>query len=239
MKRALITGGSGVMGAAICRRLAGSGLHVAIHTHRNHDAAGALATELHTAGHSVEVVTFDVTDAEATRSALERLLDAGPIQVLVNNAGIHDDAPMPAMQAEQWRRVLAVSLDGYFNVTRPLLMAMMQTRWGRIVNLSSVAGVIGNRGQSNYAAAKAGLIGATKSLSHEVASRGITVNAVAPGIIASPMTQAAFPIDRIRALVPMKRAGTPDEVAALVSFLASDQAGYISGQCILINGGMA
>ena len=132
-----------------------------------------------------------------------------------------------------------MSLDGYFNVTQPLLMAMMRTRWGRIVNLSSVAGVIGNRGQSNYAAAKAGLIGATRSLSLELASRGITVNAVAPGIIASPMTQAAFPIERIRELVPMKRIGRPDEVAALVDFLASDQAGYISGQCISINGGMA
>ena len=239
MKRALVTGGSGVLGAAICRRLAGSGLHVVIHAHHNHDAAGALAVELRTAGGSAEVIAFDVTDGDATRAALERLLDAGPIQVLVNNAGIHDDSPLPAMQAEQWRRVLAVSLDGYFNVTQPLLMAMMRTRWGRIVNLSSVAGVIGNRGQSNYAAAKAGLIGATKSLSLELASRGITVNAVAPGIIASPMTEAAFPIERIRTLVPMKRIGTPDEVAALVDFLASDQAGYISGQCISINGGMA
>ena len=239
MKRALVTGGSGVLGAAICRRLAGSGLHVVIHAHRNHDAAGALAVELRTAGRSAQVIAFDVTDGDATRAALERLLDAGPIQVLVNNAGIHDDSPLPAMQAEQWRRVLAVSLDGYFNVTQPLLMAMMRTRWGRIVNLSSVAGVIGNRGQSNYAAAKAGLIGATKSLSLELASRGITVNAVAPGIIASPMTEAAFPIERIRTLVPMKRIGTPDEVAALVDFLASDQAGYISGQCISINGGMA
>ena len=239
MKRALVTGGSGVLGAAICRRLAGSGLHVVIHAYQHHDAAGALAVELRTAGGSAEVIAFDVTDGDATRAALERLLDAGPIQVLVNNAGIHDDAPMPAMQAEQWRRVLAVSLDGYFNVTQPLLMAMMRTRWGRIVNLSSVAGVIGNRGQSNYAAAKAGLIGATRSLSLELASRGITVNAVAPGIIASPMTEAAFPIERIRALVPMKRIGRPDEVAALVDFLASDQAGYISGQCISINGGMA
>ena len=239
MKRALVTGGSGVLGGAICRRLAGSGLHVVIHTHHNHDVAGALAVELRTAGGSAQVIAFDVTDGDATRAALERLLDAGPIQVLVNNAGIHDDAPLPAMRAEQWRRVLAVSLDGYFNVTQPLLMAMMRTRWGRIVNLSSVAGVIGNRGQSNYAAAKAGLIGATRSLSLELASRGITVNAVAPGIIASPMTEAAFPIERIRTLVPMKRIGTPDEVAALVDFLASDQAGYISGQCISINGGMA
>ena len=239
MKRALVTGGSGVIGAAICRQLAGSGLHVVIHTYRNRESAGALNAELRAAGHSAEVVAFDVTDRDESRAALERLLDSGPIQILVNNAGIHDDAPLPAMQAEQWRRVLAVSLDGYFNVTQPLLMAMIRTRWGRIVNLSSVAGVIGNRGQSNYAAAKAGLVGATKSLSHELASRGITVNAVAPGIIASPVTEAAFPVERVRALVPMKRVGTPDEVAALVGFLASDDAGYISGQCISINGGMA
>ena len=239
MKRALITGGSGVIGSAICRRLAGSGVHVVIHAHRNHDSAGALDAELRAAGHSAETVAFDVTDGDASRAALERLLESGPIQVLVNNAGVHDDAPLPAMQAEQWRRVLAVSLDGYFNVTQPLLMAMLRTRWGRIVNLSSVAGVIGNRGQSNYAAAKAGLIGATKSLSHELASRGITVNAVAPGIIASPVTEAVFPIERIKSLVPMKRAGTPEEVAALVNFLVSEQAGYISGQCISVNGGMA
>ena len=239
MKRALVTGGSGAIGAAICRRLASSGLHVVIHAHRNRNAADVLAVELTTTGHSVEVVAFDVTDGDATRAALERLLNMGPIQVLVNNAGIHDDAPMPAMQADQWKRVLAVSLDGYFNVTRPLLMAMMRSRWGRIINLSSISGIIGNRGQSNYAAAKAGLIGATKSLSHEPASRGITVNAVAPGIIESAMVEAALPSERIKALVPMKRAGTPDEVGALVAFLASDEAGYISGQCISVNGGMA
>ena len=239
MKRALVTGGSGVIGAAICRRLASSGMHVVIHANHNRNAARALVDDLLEADYSAEVIAFDVTDGDATRVALEMLLEAGPIQVLVNNAGIHDDAPLPDMKAEQWRRVLAVSLDGYYNVTQPLLMAMMRTRWGRIINLSSVSGIIGNRGQSNYAAAKSGLIGATKSLSHELASRGITVNAVAPGIIESPMTRTAFPTERIKALVPMKRAGTPDEVAALVAFLTTDQAGYISGQCISINGGMA
>ena len=239
MKRALVTGGSGAIGAAICRRLADSGLHVVVHTNHNHSAAEALVTELHAVNNSAEVIAFDVTDSDAVRTALEQLLEAGPIQVLVNNAGIHDDAPLPSMRAEQWRRVLAVSLDGFYNVTQPLLMAMIRTRWGRVINLSSVAGMIGNRGQSNYATAKAGLIGATKSLSQELASRGITVNAVAPGIIQSPMIEAGFPPDRIKALVPMKRAGAPDEVAMLVAFLASEQAGYISGQCISINGGMA
>jgi len=145
---------------------------------------------------------------------------------------------MPGMRAAQWSRVIAVSLDGFFNVTQPLLMPMIGTRWGRIVNLSSVAAIAGNRGQTNYAAAKAGLHGATKSLALELASRGITVNAVAPGIIASPMTAGAFPREAIDRMVPMKRAGEPGEVADLVAFLASDRAAYISGQIISINGGM-
>jgi 3-oxoacyl-[acyl-carrier protein] reductase len=179
-----------------------------------------------------------VTDADAAGSALETLLEAGPIQVLVNNAGIHDDAVMPGMRREQWTRVIDVSLNGFFNVTQPLLMPMIGTRWGRIVNLSSVAAVAGNRGQTNYAAAKAGLHGATKSLALELAPRGITVNAVAPGIIASPMAAEAFDAETIKRMVPMKRAGKPEEVAELVGFLASDNAAYISGQVISINGAM-
>ena len=167
------------------------------------------------------------------------LLEAGPIQVVVNNAGMHDDAIMAGMRPEQWRRVIDVNLNGFFNVTQPLLLPMMQTRWGRIVNLSSVAGVLGNRGQTNYAAAKAGIIGATRSLAQEMASRGITVNAVAPGIIAGEMTDGIFDAQRIKALVPMGRAGTPQEVADLVAFLVSDRAAYVSGQVIGINGAMA
>jgi 3-oxoacyl-[acyl-carrier protein] reductase len=145
---------------------------------------------------------------------------------------------MPGMRREQWSRVIDVSLNGFFNVTQPLLMPMIATRWGRIVNISSVSAVVGNRGQTNYAAAKAGLHGAARSLSLELASRGITVNTVAPGIIASPMSDEAFTKDVIDRLVPMKRAGKPEEVAALVSFIASDRAAYISGQLISINGGM-
>jgi 3-oxoacyl-[acyl-carrier protein] reductase len=145
---------------------------------------------------------------------------------------------MPGMRADQWSRVLAVSLDGFFNVTQPLLMPMIATRWGRIVNVSSVAALAGNRGQTNYAAAKAGLHGATKSLALELASRGITVNAIAPGIIASPMSEGAFSKPLIDQLVPMKRAGTPDEVADLAAYLVSGGAGYISGQIISINGAM-
>jgi len=179
-----------------------------------------------------------VTSHAATAGALQDLLVDGPIQIVVNNAGIHDDAVMPGMRPDQWSRVLAVSLDGFFNVTQPLLMPMIATRWGRIVNVSSVAALTGNRGQTNYAAAKAGLHGATKSLALELASRGITVNAIAPGIIASPMSEGAFSKTLIDQLVPMKRAGTPDEVADLAAYLASDRAGYISGQIISINGAM-
>jgi len=179
-----------------------------------------------------------VTDREQTWAALEQLLAEGPTQVVVNNAGIHDDAVMPAMKPEQWSRVIDVSLNGFFNVTRPLLLPMMATRWGRVINISSVAALTGNRGQANYAAAKAGLHGATKSLAIELASRGVTANAVAPGIIATSMSADAFSREAIERLVPMKRAGTPEEVAALVGFLASDAAAYISGQIISVNGAM-
>ncbi len=239
MKRALVTGGSGALGGAIVRRLAAAGHHVVIHAHQGMAAAQALVASLREGGGSAAAVQFDVADAAATSAALAGLLEDGPIQILVNNAGIHDDAPMPGMTHAQWTRVLDVSLDGFFNVTQPLLLPMMATRWGRIVSLSSVAAVMGNRGQVNYAAAKAGLHGATKSLAIELASRGITVNAVAPGIIASPMTETVFPPEAVARLVPMKRAGRPEEVAELVEFLASDRAGYISGQVISINGGMA
>ena len=237
MKRALVTGGSGGIGAAICRRLAVGGLHVYVHANRRLEEARKLAAEIAAAGGSAQAVAFDVADRERTGAELEKILADGAVQVVVNNAGIHDDAVLPAMKPHQWSRVIDVSLNGFYNVTQPLLLPMMQTRWGRIVNISSVAGIAGNRGQSNYAAAKAGLHGATKSLAIELASRGITVNAVAPGFIATDMTKniAAEAIER---LVPMKRAGTPEEVASLVAFLASDAAAYMTGQVISINGGM-
>jgi 3-oxoacyl-[acyl-carrier protein] reductase len=233
-----VTGGSGAIGSAICRRLAAGGCHVVVHANHGIAQAEALAREIVAGGGSAEAVAFDVIDADAAGSALEMLLGAGPIQVLVNNAGIHDDAVMPGMRREQWTRVIDVSLNGFFNVTQPLLMPMIGTRWGRIVNLSSVAAVTGNRGQTNYAAAKAGLHGATKSLALELAPRGITVNAVAPGIIASPMAAEAFDAETVKRMVPMKRAGKPEEVADLVGFLASENAAYISGQVISINGAM-
>src|SRR5690348_6847783 len=235
MIRALVTGGSGTIGAAIAHALAGAGHHVYVHAHGQPARAEAIAAEIIARKGSAEPVRFDVTDAAETRAALERLLEAGAVQILVNNAGIHDDAVMPGMRREQWSRVLDVSLNGFFNVTQPLLMPMIRTRWGRIVNMSSISAVTGNRGQANYAAAKAGLHGATRSLALELASRGITVNTVAPGIIASPMTESVFDKRTIEQMVPMKRAGQPKEVADLVQFLASDQAGYISGQIISIN----
>lgn len=238
MKRALVTGGSGAIGAAVCRRLAADGCHVIIHANSNVSTATALVQEILAAGGSAQAVAFDVALRDETAAALEALLADGAIQIVVNNAGVHDDAVMPAMRAEQWSRVIDVSLNGFFHVTQPLLMPMIGTRWGRIVNLSSIAALAGNRGQTNYAAAKAGLHGATKALALEVASRGITVNAVAPGIISSPMSAEAFPKEMIDKMVPMKRAGKPEEVAELIAFLASDRAAYISGQIISINGAM-
>ena len=205
--RALVTGGSGGIGAAICRRLSNAGHLVYVHAHRNTAAA-------------------------------ERLLEDGPVQVLVNNAGVHDDAVFPGMSPAQWHRVIDLSLNGFYNVTQPLMLPMIRTRWGRIISISSVTALAGNRGQVNYAAAKGALNAATKALSLEVASRGITVNAVAPGIISTAMGDAAFDAAAIADMVPMKRAGTAQEVAALVGFLASEEAAYITGQIISINGGM-
>jgi len=236
-RRALVTGASGALGRAIAERLARDGAHVVVHANRRLDVAREVADGIVERGGSAEAVAFDVTDRAATAAACERLLAGGALQIVVNNAGHHDDAVFPALRAEQWDSVIDVSLNGFFNVTQPLVMPMIRGRWGRIVNVSSVAALTGNRGQVNYAAAKGGLNSATKSLALELASRGITVNAVAPGIIDAGMAEG-FDRATIEKMVPMKRAGTADEVAALVAFLASDDAGYISGQVISINGGM-
>ena len=238
-KRALVTGASGALGSAIARRLARDGAALLLHANTRLDAALQLAEAIRAEGGAAQALAFDLTDAEASRAACERMLAGGAVQIIVNNAGVHDDAVFPGMRAEQWHRVIDVSLHGFFNVTQPLLLPMLRTRWGRIINLSSVAALVGNRGQVNYAAAKGAINSATRALSLEVASRGVTVNAIAPGIIASPMTDAVFDAKAIAQLVPAKRAGTADEVAALAAFLASDEAGYISGQVISINGGMA
>jgi 3-oxoacyl-[acyl-carrier protein] reductase len=238
MRLALVTGGSGGIGAAVCRRLAVDGCHVFVHANTNRDAAQRVVEEIGVAGGSAEAVAFDVTDAQATKAALDTMLAQGTIQVLVNNAGIHDDAVFPAMRAEQWHRVIDVSLHGFFNVTQPLTMPMIRGRWGRIINVSSIAAIAGNRGQVNYSAAKGALNAATKSLSIELASRGITVNAVAPGIIETTMIDGKLATAIVERMVPMKRMGQPAEVADLVAFLASDSAAYITGQVISINGGM-
>jgi 3-oxoacyl-[acyl-carrier protein] reductase len=236
--RALVTGGSGGLGAAICRRLSAAGHFVYVHAHRGTAAAEIVVRDIVAAGGEAQAIAFDVTDAEAAQAALAEVLEHSAVQILVNNAGIHDDAVFAGMSASQWHSVIDVTVGGFYNVTQALMLPMIRTRWGRIVNISSVAALTGNRGQVNYAAAKGALNAATKALSLEVASRGITVNAVAPGIIASGMGASAFDAAAIANLVPMKRAGTAEEVAGLVAYLASPEAGYITGQIISINGGM-
>jgi 3-oxoacyl-[acyl-carrier protein] reductase len=236
--RALVTGGSGGIGAAICRRLGGAGHFVYVHAHRGILSAQAIARDIVAAGGAAAAVSFDLTDAVATRAAVDQLLEDGPVQVLVNNAGVHDDAVFPGMNPGQWHRVIDLSVNGFYNVTQPLMLPMIRTRWGRVINISSVTALLGNRGQVNYAAAKGALNAATRALSLEVASRGITVNAVAPGIISTGMGDAAFDAATIASLVPMKRAGTAQEVASLVAYLASAEAAYITGQVISISGGM-
>jgi 3-oxoacyl-[acyl-carrier protein] reductase len=238
-RRALVTGGSGDIGSAICRQLAGDGLHVVVHANGNLARAQSVVAGIAAAGGSAEAIAFDVADGDATHAAIDALLATGPIQVVVNNAGIHDDAPLAGMTQAQWTRVIDVSLHGFFHVTQPLLLPMARTRWGRIVSVSSVAAVLGNRGQVNYAAAKSALHGASKSLAREMASRGITVNVVAPGVIQGRMADDSFAPEQVKAMVPAGRAGTPDEVAAMVRFLCSDAAGYINGQVIGIDGGMS
>ncbi|GIZ52558.1 3-oxoacyl-ACP reductase FabG [Noviherbaspirillum aridicola] len=238
MKHALVTGGSGVLGAAICHTLAADGHHVYVHANRRRDQAQAVVDSIRASGGQAEVLVFDVTDGARVSDVLAPLVDSQPIQILVNNAGIHDDAVFPGMRESQWQSVIDVSLNGFFHVTHALMMPMIRSRWGRVINMSSVAALAGNRGQVNYAAAKGALNAATKSLALEVASRGITVNAVAPGIIDSDMIEGAFDKQAIERMVPMKRAGQPQEVADLVGFLASTRAAYITGQIISINGGL-
>jgi 3-oxoacyl-[acyl-carrier protein] reductase len=235
---ALVTGASRGIGAAIARQLAADGRAVLINYRSNHDAAQAVRDGILAAGGIAELLPFDVADADASAAAISQVLDAGKhVEVLVNNAGINADAPFPALERAAWDSVLRPTLDGFYNVTRPLVMPMVRRRRGRIISMSSVSGLIGNRGQVNYSAAKAGIIGATKALARELAKRGITVNAVAPGLIETEMT-AHEGAEKMLELIPMRRMGTAEEVAKLVGFLASDAAGYITGQVIAIDGGL-
>jgi 3-oxoacyl-[acyl-carrier protein] reductase len=233
-RRALVTGGSGAIGAAICRALANDGVEVIVHANRRLDQAKRIAAEIG----SPHAIAFDVADRAATRAALEPLVEEEPIHIVVNNAGVHDDAAFPAMRPEQWESVIAVSLHGFYNVTQPLVMPMVRARWGRIVSVTSVAAEIGNRGQVNYAAAKGALHAASRSLAREVGSRGLTVNCVSPGLVDTPMSAGLFEPAAIERMVPLQRMGRPEEIAAAVAFLASDAAGYITGQVVPVNGGM-
>jgi len=237
---ALVTGASRGIGAAIAAALARAGHPVTINYLSNDAAAIATQLAIREAGGTCELARFDVADASQASPALERLLadEARPVGIVVNNAGITRDAAFPALEPADWERVTRTTLDGFFNVTRPLVMPMVRRRWGRIINISSVSGLMGNRGQVNYAAAKAGLIGATRALALEVAHRGITVNAIAPGLIDTDMIADA-PLDEIKKHIPMRRLGRAEEVASLAAFLASDEAAYITGQVIGISGGLA
>jgi 3-oxoacyl-[acyl-carrier protein] reductase len=234
-RRALVTGGSGAIGAAICRALAQAGAEVIVHANSRLDEAKRLAAQIG----SAHAIAFDVADRAATRAALEPLVEDEPIHIVVNNAGIHDDAAFPAMRPEQWERVIAVSLHGFYNVTQPLVMPMVRARWGRIVSVTSIAADIGNRGQVNYAAAKGALHAASRSLARELGSRGVTVNCVSPGLVDTPMSAGLFEPAAIGRMVPLQRMGRPEEIAAAVAFLAGDSAGYITGQVVPVNGGMA
>jgi 3-oxoacyl-[acyl-carrier protein] reductase len=237
MRRALVTGGSSPIGAAIARQLAAQDLHVIVHANRNVVGAEATAAAIREQGGSAETLRLDLTDLDQARSVLGAMAELAPIQVLVHNAGLHRDVPFAAMEPDDWREVIDVNLNGFYAALRPLIMPMMRGRWGRIVAISSLAAITGNRGQTNYAAAKGGLLALAKSITREYASRGITANVVAPGLIATPETERLENFDALLQLCPTRRAGTPEDVAAIVGFLASDSACYISGQLIAVDGG--
>lgn len=240
MEYALVTGGSRGIGRAICLRLAEMGFPVLINYAHNEAAALETQKMVEEKGGKAELLPFDVADVSSIEKALEQWQDCHAedfVSVLVNNAGIRQDAMMIFMQNEQWDDVLKTSLDGFFYVTRYLLKAMIMHRKGRIINMVSLSGIKGLPGQVNYSAAKAALIGATKALAQEIASRKITVNAVAPGFIATDMTKD-LDEDSLKKMIPVGRFGQPEEVAALVGFLASPQSAYITGEVISINGGL-
>ena len=240
MKYALVTGGSRGIGRATSVELARRGYHILINYVHKTDAAEETLRLVREAGQDGELLMFDVTNYEQTRTAIEAWQTAHPeeyIEVLVNNAGIRHDEIMALMPVEDWQRVLQITLNGFFNVTQPLLPDMQMYRFGRIINMASLSGIKGLPGQTNYSAAKGGIIAATKALAQEVARRGITVNAVAPGFIKTDMVEG---LDEaaLKKQIPANRFGRPEEVASLIGFLASPEAGYITGNVISINGGL-
>lgn len=241
MKYALITGGSRGLGRAICLKLAEMGIPVVVNFHSNAMAAKEVKAQVEAIGGQVELLPFNVGDEAQVEEALSNWQDSHPddyIAYLINNAGIRRDNLMFMMPSEDWHAVLQTSLDGFYYVTKRCLPRMMQRKHGgRIVNMASLSGLKGMPGQTNYSAAKAALIGATKALAQECAARGVTVNAVAPGFIETDMTKD-LPVDELKKLVPMNRFGRPEEVADLVAFLVSDKAAYITGEVISINGGL-
>ena len=237
--RVLVTGSSRGIGKAIALKLAAAGYDIALHYHSNQVAADVSAAELSALGVNVSLLKFDVADRAAVKAAIEADIEAnGAYYGVILNAGINRDNAFPAMSETEWDSVIHTNLDGFYNVIHPCVMPMVQARkGGRIITLASVSGIAGNRGQVNYSASKAGLIGATKALSLELAKRKITVNCIAPGLIETDMV-ADIPKDMVEQLVPMRRMGKPNEIAALAAFLMSDDAAYITRQVISVNGGM-
>ncbi|TNE33982.1 MAG: 3-oxoacyl-ACP reductase FabG [Alphaproteobacteria bacterium] len=238
-KKILVTGASGGLGRAIAVQLAKDGFEIVAHYGRSREKGEETLAMIEEAGGTGRLLSFDISDRDAAREALEEELGAnGTFYGVVLNAGITRDTAFPAMSDEDWDKVIDTNLDGFYNVLKPLVMPMVSARkGGRIVVLSSVSGIAGNRGQVNYSATKAGLIGAAKALALELAKRKITVNCVAPGLIETAMTDD-LPLDEIMKMIPLRRLGAPEEVAATVSFLCSDGAAYITRQVISVNGGM-
>lgn len=240
MKYALVTGGSRGIGRAVCIALAEEGYSVIINYVSNKDAAQEVKDIIESKGQSAELLAFNVADAQAVEEALNSWQERHPdeyISVLVNNAGIRMDSVLVFMQDNQWNDVINTTLGGFYNVTKYLVKYMMTKRYGRIINMASLSGLKGLPGQTNYSAAKAALIGATKALAQEVAPRKVTVNAIAPGFIASDMTKD-LDEKALKSMIPVGRFGKPEEVAAVVTFLASEKASYITGEVISVNGGL-